>query len=105
MPENCHPFSAWLVHNHLSLYPLCCTDAKDSENLSPLHDSCYRGHLDVVEYLVSNTDCDISKLTMNGYVYRVVLDVMPKAVRQSQLCLPNSTSSTSPHSQMDCTIV
>ena len=44
------------------------------------------GHLDVVECLISNANCDVSELTMNGYVYCVILDVIPKVVKQSQEC-------------------
>ena len=86
MTENLRAFGAWLVHNHLSLYPLCYTDAKDEDNWSPLRQACEGGHLDVVEYLVNNTNCDVSELTMNGYVYCVILDALPKVVKQSQLC-------------------
>ena len=75
------------VHNHsLSLYPLCCTDVKDEDNQSPLHQACEGGHLDVVKYLVNDANCDVSELTMNECVYCVTLDVVPKVVKQSQEC-------------------
>ena len=87
MAENYHAIGTWLVHNHsLSLYPLCCTDAKDENYRSPLHWACSERHLDVVKYLVNNANCDVSELTMNGYVYCVILDVIQKVVKQCQEC-------------------
>ncbi len=49
-----------------------CADARDDDNWTPLHNACYLGHKDVVQYLVENAKCDISEYnttTMQCYTF------------------------------------
>ena len=57
------------------LYLLSCTDARNNNNLCALHLACEGGHTDFVRFLVEEAKCDVSELTINGYV-------IPKVFKQ-----------------------
>ena len=57
----------------LIAYGVLCAGVRDDENSwTPLHDACYKGHKDMVQYLVEKANCDISEYnttTMQCYTF------------------------------------
>ena len=56
----------------LIAYGVLCADVRDNINWTPLHDACFKGYKDVVQYLVEKANCDISEyntITMQCYTF------------------------------------
>ena len=56
----------------LIAYGVLCADVRDDINETPLQNACYKGHKDVVQYLVEKANCDISEYnttTMQCYTF------------------------------------
>ncbi len=43
------------------MHGVLCADVRDDENWTLLHKACFRGHKDVVQYLVEKANCDIGE--------------------------------------------
>ncbi len=43
---------------------MLCTDVRDNDGNTPLHDACSCGHLEVVKYLVETAHCDVGECTL-----------------------------------------
>ena len=41
-------------------------EVKDSSGLTPLHLACQHGHLDIVQYLIKDQDCNAETTTPKG---------------------------------------